>query len=239
MNDLKDHLIVALDFPGLSSAVAMASQVGSHVGMLKVGLELFNSAGPAAIDAMTAQGAKVFYDCKLYDIPNTVAGAARAISRLGVTMLNVHALGGKTMMRTAREAAQAGAAEAGAPPPLVIGVTIVTSLSDQEVREELGLPAGAGGAALDLAQRAQEAGLDGVVTSVHEVAAIKRACGREFLTVVPGIRPAGAAVGDQRRVATPRVALAAGADYLVIGRPITRAEDPRAAVAAIIEEMRG
>jgi orotidine-5'-phosphate decarboxylase len=187
--------------------------------------------------ALRERGARIFYDSKFHDIPNTVAGAAAAAARLGVSMFNVHALGGVAMMAAARAAAAEAARGAGLPAPLVIAVTIVTSLGDREVREELGIPSTAGEAALRLAQLAKEAGLDGVVASVHEVPAIKRVCGTHFLTVTPGIRPAGAAVGDQSRVATPREAVAAGADLLVIGRPITRADDPTAALEMVLEEM--
>ena len=239
MIDPKDRIIVALDYPELAPALRMAELVGSRVGMLKVGLELFNSAGPAAITAIREHGARVFYDAKLYDIPNTVAGAAAAVARMGVAMFNVHALGGVAMMAAARQGADAGARAAGFRPPLVIAVTIVTSLGDREVREELGIPSTAGEAGLRLAQLAKEAGLDGVVASVHEVAAIKRSCGRDFLVITPGIRPSWAAAGDHARVATPREALEAGADYLVIGRPITRADDPQAALEAILGEMSG
>jgi orotidine-5'-phosphate decarboxylase len=233
----KDRLIVALDYPELAPALALGRRIASHAGMLKVGLELFNAAGPSAIAELRALGVGIFYDAKLYDIPNTVAGAAAAAGRLGLSMINVHALGGVAMMRAAKEGAARGAAEAGLPPPLVIGVTIVTSLGDREVREELGIPETAAAAAQRLAVRAKEAGLDGVVCSVGEVQDIKRRCGTNFVTVTPGIRPAGAAVGDQARVATPAEARAAGADYLVVGRPVTRAADPERAIAEILTEM--
>ena len=237
MNQPKDRLIVALDYPDLAPALALAELIAPQVGMLKVGLELFNSAGPPAIAALRERGARLFYDGKFYDIPNTVAGAAAAAARLGVTMFNVHALGGLKMMTTAREAAHRAAEEAGLPAPLVIGVTILTSLDDEEVQRELGLSETASAAALRLAELAKRAGLDGVVASVHEVPDIKRLCGDDFLTVTPGIRPAGAAAGDQARVATPREALQAGADYLVIGRPVTQSEDPQQALAEIVQEM--
>ena len=233
----KDRIIIALDYPDLAPAREMARQVGPSVGLLKVGLELFNSAGPEAIAEVRALGAGVFYDAKLYDIPNTVAGAAAAAGRLGVSMLNVHALGGTAMMAAAKEAAARGARERGHPTPLVIGVTIVTSLGDREVREELGLRESAREAALRLACLAKEAGLDGAVCSVHDVAEIKRMGGPGFVTVTPGIRPVSSERGDQSRVATPAQAVEAGADYLVIGRPVTRAADPRRAVAEILTEM--
>lgn len=239
MEDRASPLIIALDYPELGPALAMAQRLAGRVGMLKVGLELFSSAGPRAISALRDLGARVFYDAKLHDIPNTVAGAAAAAGRMGVAMLNVHALGGRAMMQAAKEAAARGAAEAGLPAPLVVGVTIVTSLGDEEVQNELGLRDSARDAVLRLACLAQEAGLDGVVASVHEVRQIKQTCGAGFLAVTPGIRPAWAQLGDQARAATPREAALAGSDYLVVGRPVTRAEDPEEAIAAILQEMRG
>jgi orotidine-5'-phosphate decarboxylase len=233
----KDRLIIALDYPELAPAREMAELLGPDVGLLKVGLELFNSAGPCAITEIREMGAGVFYDAKLYDIPNTVAGAAAAAARLGLAMLNCHALGGMAMLHAAKQGAEQGAREAGFPAPLVIAVTIITSLGDQEVQAELGLHESARTAALRLARLAKEAGLDGVVCAVPEVQEIKRMCGTGFVTVTPGIRPVWAARGDQARVATPAEALAAGTDYLVIGRPVTRAEDPRQAVAEILTEM--
>lgn len=237
MKDASSRLIIALDFPELPPALALAERIGPQVGLLKVGLELFNSAGPPAIAALRERGARIFYDSKFCDIPNTVAGAAAAAARMGVTMFNVHALGGLKMMAAAREAAHRAAEDAGLPAPLVIAVTILTSLDDQQVQRDLGLPETASEAAVRLAALAQKAGLDGVVASVHEVPQIKRLCGDDFLTVTPGIRPAWAATGDQARVATPREALQAGSDYLVIGRPVTQSEDPQQAVSRIIREM--
>ena len=232
-------MIIALDYPALPPALEMARRLVGQVGMFKVGLELFNSAGPQVMGELRALGARVFYDAKFYDIPNTVAGAAAAAGRIGVSMVNVHALGGKAMMEAAKEAAAQGAVAAGFPAPLVIAVTVVTSLGDRELREEIGIPQPASEAALRLALLAKEAGLDGVVASVAEVREIKRVCGKDFVTVTPGIRPAGAERGDQVRVATPRQAAVAGSDYLVIGRPVTRAADPVEAVAAIVTEMSG
>jgi len=237
MDDLRSRLIIALDFSELQPALHLAEQIGPQVGMLKVGLELFNSVGPRAITSLRELGARIFYDAKLHDIPNTVAGAAAVVVRLGVSMFNVHALGGRAMMQAAKEAAQRAAADAGFPTPLIIAVTILTSLDDRDLREDLGLPESPRQAILRLSSLAREAGLDGVVCSVHEVPDIKRTCGKDFLTVTPGIRPAWAAPGDQARIATPKQALAAGADYLVIGRPITRAPDPAQALTKMLEEM--
>lgn len=232
-----DRLIIALDYADLAPALDMADRIGDRVGMLKVGLELFNSAGPRAIEALRERGARVFYDCKFYDIPNTVAGAAAAAARMGVSMLNVHALGGRAMMEAAKEGALRGAREAGVDPPAVIAVTVVTSLGDREVRDELGLADAGDRAVLRLSLLAKEAGLDGVVAAVREAPEIKRLCGTEFLVVTPGIRPKWATVGDQARAAAPSEALVAGADYLVIGRPVTRADDPQDALARIVSEL--
>ncbi len=239
MEDPGARLIIALDFAELPPALALAKRIGPRVGMVKAGLELFNSAGPEAITSLRELGFRVFYDSKFHDIPNTVAGAAAAAGRLGVTMLNVHALGGRAMMEAARDGACRGASEAGFSRPLVIAVTILTSLQESDLREEVGLPESPREAARRLAVVAREAGLDGVVCSAAEVQDIKHTCGREFLAVTPGIRPKWAPVGDQARLATPEQALAAGADYLVIGRPITRAADPAEALARMLEEMSG
>jgi len=237
MGEPSNRLIIALDYPSLAPALDMADRVGDRVGMLKVGLELFNSAGPRAIEALRERGARVFYDSKFCDIPNTVAGAAAAAARMGVSMLNVHTLGGRAMMAAAKEGALRGAQEAGVPAPAVIGVTILTSLGDREVQDELGLTDVGRHAVLRLALLAQEAGLDGVVAAAREVPDIKRLCGTNFLTVTPGVRPTWAAAGDQSRTATPSEALAAGADYLVVGRPVTRAHDPEQALARIASEL--
>lgn len=237
MDSAANRLIVALDDPDLTWALEMADRVGGRAGMLKVGLELFNSAGPAAIHALRERGARVFYDSKLCDIPNTVAGAAAAIARMGAAMLNVHALGGRAMMAAAKQGAARGAGEAGLETPFVVAVTILTSLDEADLRDQLGMSEAPLEAAKRLAALAREAGLDGVVASAREVAEIKRVCGKDFLTVTPGIRPSWASAGDQARVATPREAIAAGADYLVVGRPITRAEDPLAALERVVDEM--
>ena len=237
MGEPSNRLIIALDYPSLAPALDMADRIGDRVGMLKVGLELFNSAGPRAIEALRERGARVFYDSKFCDIPNTVAGAAAAAARMGVSMLNVHTLGGRAMMAAAKEGALRGAQEAGVPAPTVIGVTILTSLGDREVQDELGLTDMGRQAVLRLALLAQEAGLDGVVAAAREVPDIKRLCGTDFVIVTPGVRPTWAAAGDQSRVATPSEALAAGAYYPVVGRPITRAQDPEQALARIASEL--
>ena len=225
-------LIVALDYPDADSALAMARALQPLAPWMKVGLELLMHAGPGIVAELTAMGLPVFLDGKFHDIPNTVAGAVRGAAASGARILNVHASGGLRMMQAARQAA-----EAIIPRPLVIGVTVLTSLSAEELREEAGFARPMEEQVLALARLAKQAGLDGVVASVAECAAIKAACGTDFVVITPGIRPA-AVDDDQRRVATPRDAIAAGADFLVVGRPITQAPDPAAACAAIMREIR-
>jgi orotidine-5'-phosphate decarboxylase len=199
--------------------------------MFKVGSQLFTAAGPEFVRALTGQGHKVFLDLKFHDIPNTVARAVSEAVRLGVSLLDVHALGGRAMLEAA----------AGALPAMgtrLLAVTILTS-HDEGSLGEIGVPGQLGDSVRRLSMLAREARLDGVVASPHEIGLIREACGADFLIVVPGIRPAGALAHDQARAATPAAALAAGADYLVVGRPITDASDPTAAAAAIVGEMEG
>lgn len=232
-----ERLIVALDVPGREEARHLARILRPAGVRFKVGLELFTAAGPALVRELSELGVGVFLDLKFHDIPNTAAGAARAAARLGVWMFNVHAAGGAEMMRRAREAADEGAAAAGRRRPLVIAVTVLTSLDARALRDEVGVSRDPAAQVAFWAERARAAGLDGVVCSPREVAVVKAACGADFLTVAPGVRPAGAASGDQRRVATPAGAVAAGADYLVVGRPVTADPDPLAAARRIAEEM--
>jgi orotidine-5'-phosphate decarboxylase len=232
--DVRRSILIPLDFADADTAAAMATQLAGRVGGFKVGLELFNVAGPAIFERLRPLGGQLFYDCKLHDIPNTVAGASRAIGRMGVKMFNVHALGGREMMRAAREAVD----DRGDKRPLVLGVTILTSINEEMLRG-LGVERSLSEEVIHLARETQAAGLDGVVASPHEVAAIKQACGASFVVVTPGIRPAGSGVQDQKRVATPAQALAAGADYLVIGRAVTQSDHPAAAVDDIVKEVVG
>lgn len=235
----KEKIIVALDVPNLSAGEELVRRLLPHVGMFKVGLELYTAAGPAAIHMIKEHGGKVFADLKLHDIPNTVAGAARALVRLGVDMLNVHAAGGRKMLCTAAAAVREEATALGRPAPLLIAVTVLTSLDGDALRNEVGIEREVEDQVVRWARLTQEAGLDGVVASPREIQAIRRACGPDFLIVTPGVRPAGADPGDQSRIMTPREALRQGASYLVIGRPITAAPDPAAAARAIGEEMEG
>ena len=224
-------VFVALDTPDLSRALELAAAVKGHVGGLKVGLEFITAQGPEGIGRIVALGLPVFADVKFHDIPNTVAGAARAIGGLGVEIFNVHASGGAAMMRAA-------AAEAAKfhPRPKVIGVTVLTSMADTDL-ESVGQPVPASAQVTRLARLAKASGLDGVVCSPQEIGLVRDACGPDFLIVTPGVRPAGADLADQRRVLTPAEAVRAGADILVIGRPITGAADPAAAARAIADEI--
>ncbi len=235
----KSKILLPLDFPSADTALAIAAQTQNEVAGFKIGLELVNAAGFdifARLQDQLGQETRIFYDCKFHDIPNTVAGAVRAAARRGVWMLNIHAGGGGEMMRAACGAALEGAAAAGVPHPLVIAVTVLTSTSAQVLQTELGVSQPLDHYVVHLARLAQESGCDGVVASPLEIEAIRAACGPDFLVVTPGVRPVGAALGDQKRVMTPAEAVRAGADYLVVGRPITAAADPAAAARAINSE---
>ena len=227
------RIIVALDFSEAKSALDLAQRLDPALCKVKVGNELFTAAGPALVEVLVQRGFGVFLDLKYHDIPNTVASACRAAARLGVWMLNVHALGGRAMMRAAREAL---ATHADA--PKLIAVTVLTSLDEADFAD-VGLEGNTEGAVLRLARLAQECAMDGVVCSAREASALRSACGDNFCLVTPGIRPADVASDDQQRVATPRAALESGANYLVIGRPITRAPDPAAALALINRDIAG
>lgn len=212
--------------------MSLARRLQGAAGLLKVGSQLFTAEGPRAIDRLAGFGFEIFLDLKFHDIPNTVAGAVSVAADLrAVTMLTLHASGGLAMMRAARQALTGKKNK-----PALLGVTLLTSLDSASVKE-IGFEDTPAARVLSLAKLAKEAGLDGVVASAHEAGAIRRACGPEFLIVVPGVRPASAEVNDQSRVATPADAIRAGASYLVVGRPITAAPDPRAAAIAIAKEV--
>lgn len=212
--------------------MSLARQLQGAAGLLKVGSQLFTAEGPRAIDRLAGFGFEIFLDLKFHDIPNTVTGAVSAAADLrAVTMLTLHASGGLAMMRAARQALTGKKNK-----PALLGVTLLTSLDSASVKE-IGFADTPATTVLSLAKLAKEAGLDGVVASAQEACAIRRACGPEFLIVVPGVRPAAAEVNDQSRVATPADAIRAGASYLVVGRPITAAPDPRAAAIAIAKEI--
>lgn len=229
----KPKLIVALDVPALGQAQKLVETLSPVVEYFKIGKELFTSEGPAVVKMAHDHGAKVFLDLKFLDIPNTVAGAVRSAAKLGVWMVNVHASGGAAMMQEAAKAAAAAPK-----PPIVIGVTVLTSMNEESLRE-IGVNAAVGEQVVRLARLAKTSGLGGVVASAQEATMLRRSFGKDFMIVTPGVRPAGADADDQKRVLTPKAAIAAGADCLVVGRPITESPDPRAAAEAILKEMKG
>ncbi len=230
------RLVVALDASDEGAILGLARLLRGRVGMMKVGLEAFTTAGPSLVAALRDEGMPVFLDLKLHDIPNTVERAAANCARLGVSLLTVHAAGGPAMLEAAVAGARAGAGTGAT--PRVLAVTVLTSLDDGTLAA-LGMPGGAGERVSSWAALAQSAGCDGVVCSPREAARLRRERGEGFVLLTPGIRPAGGAVGDQRRVAAPRDAVEAGSDYLVIGRPITAVPDPASAADAIVAEMCG
>lgn len=227
---MRSRLALALDLPDAESALAFAARLRGEVEIVKVGLELFTAAGPELVRRLAGDGWDVFLDLKIHDIPATAERTTAAAAQLGVAMLTLHTPGGTAMLQGAMRGRGAAAR------PALLGVTVLTSLDGAALAA-----IGAAGSPAELVRRrtqlAQQAGIDGVICSVHEAAAVKAACGAGFLAVTPGIRPAGAAHGDQARVATPAQAVAAGADVLVVGRPILAAADPLAAARAIRREM--
>jgi len=229
-------ILVALDVDTAAEARQLADRLRGVVGGFKIGKQLFTSEGPSIVKDLVARNDRVFLDLKYHDIPNTVAGAVRAATRHGVWMLNVHASGGLDMMKAARSAADEESVKTGRPAPLLIGVTVLTSLTDANLGD-IGVGGSAETQVRRLAALAKKAGLDGVVASAREIAIIREACGRDFLIVTPGIRGSGDAKGDQARTMGAAEAIEAGANYLVVGRPITAAADPRAAAERLASEI--
>lgn len=227
-----DRILVSLDTTDVEWAADLAARLKGRVGGIKLGKEFFTANGPQGIRQVAAGGQPLFLDLKFHDIPKTVAGAVLSANRLGPFILNVHAAGGRAMM----EAAVKANAEAGEARPMLLAVTVLTSLSDGDL-DDIGVPAAAGDQVVRLARLAQECGMDGVVCSPKEITLIRKACGGDFRLVVPGIRPVWSSADDQKRIAAPAQAVARGADHLVIGRPITGADDPVAAAARIGEEL--
>ena len=237
---MADHspnpVLCALDTKDQDRAQSLARALRGTIGGLKVGLEYFSATGLDGMKAISGIGMPVFLDLKLHDIPNTVAHAVEALVPLQPFMMTIHTAGGSAMMRAAADAARDAARKLSIPRPLMVGVTVLTSLDGHDLHE-MGIDASPADQVRRMAALAQEAGLDGVVCSPHEIAKLRNDCGSSFTLVVPGIRPAGASLGDQKRVMTPAQALAAGATHLVIGRPITEASDPRAAAETIAREL--
>lgn len=244
----KDRILAALDTTDVETAQNLSRQLQGHVGAVKLGLEFFNAQGPQGVQAVThgdpdatprgqaTPTQPFFLDLKFHDIPNTVAGAVRAVTPLNPKIINVHAAAGPAAMKAALDAAKFAAEPLGIVRPMVIAVTVLTSMDDDDLTA-VGQATPARDQVVRLARLTQECGLDGVVCSAHEIAAIRAACGPDFKLIVPGIRPAGSAKGDQKRTMTPREAVDAGADYLVIGRPITQADDPAQAARDIAASL--
>lgn len=231
-------LIVALDKDSLAEALEVVDAAGDSVEWYKIGSQLFCKEGPAAVKAVKDKGKKVFLDLKFHDIPNTVANAVANSVRMGVDMVNVHASGGEEMMMRSVEAAKEAAVSGEL--PLVIAVTVLTSMNEAGLNQVLNVdtPRPPAAQVEHLAKLAKQSGMAGVVCSAHEIDIIRNACGKDFVLIVPGIRPAGSAVGDQKRVMTPAEAAAKGADFIVVGRPVLNAPDPAAAAKAINKELR-
>ncbi len=236
-NNTKDRIIVALDLDSEEKAIALVNQLRGKVGMFKIGSQLFTACGPSLVKKIISQGEKVFLDLKFHDIPNTVSSAAVEAARMGVSMLNLHAVGGLEMMRkTVTDINQYCKIE-GKKKPTILAVTILTSIN-QAMLDSLGFRVAISEQVIKLAQLAKQARCNGVVCSAHEVLLLRQNLGQDFILVTPGIRPSWSATNDQKRINTPAEALAKGADYLVIGRPITKAENPIEAVAKIITEIK-
>ena len=225
-----ERLIVALDLPTADDALRLVDRLAGRVGFFKVGSQLFTAAGPDIVRALVARNQRVFLDLKYHDIPNTVAAAVKSAAGLGVSLLTLHGLGGRAMLEAAASARPDG-------PLRLLAVTVLTS-HDEASLADIGLAGPLTDSVRRLARLARDAGIDGVVASPLEARLLREACGEGFLIVTPGVRPAGAQAGDQSRLATPAGALSAGADYLVVGRPVIEAPDPAAAVAAIVQDMK-
>jgi len=234
----REKIVLALDVNTQQEALALVKGLSDYVGVFKVGMQLFSSAGPDIVKCINDMGGRVFVDLKFHDIPNTVAAAGRVMTRMNCYMFNVHAAGGREMMRKVTAEVREEADRLGVEAPLVLAVTVLTSISQSELEKEMFI------SGIDLkdlvvkwALIARESGISGVVCSPHEIAAIRKACGPDFKIVTPGIRPAWAQENDQKRITTPRQALEMGADFIVIGRPITGADNPRQAAEKIVKEL--
>ncbi len=232
MLDSRDRLIVALDLPSAASARHIVNAIGEAVTTYKIGKQLFTAEGPGIVRDLVSSGRKVFLDLKFHDIPNTVAAAVRSAAELGVSMLTVHAAGGSKMLRAAVEAAGSSAAK-----PMILAVTVLTSMSDSDLHE-IGVSGEVLEQVLRLGSLARSAGCQGLVASAHEARQLRRELGEDFEIVTPGVRPAGSAAGDQARVATPAEAIQAGATRIVVGRPIVESTDPAAIATGVLKHIR-
>jgi orotidine-5'-phosphate decarboxylase len=233
-----DRFVLALDVDNDQEALGIVSELKGSVGMFKVGHQLFTAYGPDIVRRIIGMGGRVFLDLKYHDIPNTVAKASAEAVKLGVSIFNVHALGGLDMMKASAESAKEAAQKFGLPSPIVLAVTILTSMDEKNLRKELKITRSLQREVSHLARLAQRAGMHGVVASPQEIKMLRRAVRGQFVILTPGVRPDWAGKDDQKRVMTPREAVAAGADYLVVGRPVLKAADRQAAVEKILEEIR-
>ncbi|MCX5678930.1 MAG: orotidine-5'-phosphate decarboxylase [Candidatus Omnitrophica bacterium] len=234
--DPKEKLIIALDVDTKEKALSLVDMLKSDVKFFKIGLELFSSCGPSIVGDVSRKSCRIFLDLKYHDIPNTVSKSAVSVTKLGVFMLNLHALGGYEMMKKAASAVRQEADRLKITRPKVIAVTILTSM-DETALKKAGINDTMDAAVLRLAKLAKEAGLDGVVASPSEIKLLREGLGKDFLIVTPGVRPEWAAAGDQKRIATPAQAIRDGASFIVVGRPVTEAKDPREAARKILKEM--
>lgn len=235
--DPKDRIVLALDVDSAEAALALVEELRESVGLFKVGHQLFTAYGPDIVRSIISRGGKVFLDLKYHDIPNTVAKASVEAVRLGVSMFNVHALGGFDMMKAAADAAREAALHLNAEPPILLAVTILTSMDETGLRRELKISRSLPRAVVHYAKLAQRAGLDGVVASPQEIKLLRRSIRGEWVVLTPGVRPAWAAQDDQKRVLSPGEAVRAGADFIVVGRPVLKAADRRDAVTKIVQEI--
>ena len=235
----KERLVLALDVDDFKKAEELVSKLSDCVGVFKVGSQLFTAEGTKVINMVNERGGKVFLDLKFHDIPNTVARAAEVATKLGVYIFNVHTSGGYEMMEAASEASKKISLALGVRKPLILGVTLLTSINQEILEKEIGVKKKLEEQVVHLAKLAKAAGLDGVVASSWEIKEIRKTCGEDFVILTPGIRPAGKSSDDQKRIMTPREAIKLGADFLVIGRPIRNASNPVEAAKEILREMEG
>ncbi|HCL90386.1 MAG TPA: orotidine-5'-phosphate decarboxylase [Candidatus Atribacteria bacterium] len=235
----KERLVLALDVDDFKKAEELVGKLSDYVGVFKIGSQLFTAEGAKVVNMVNKRGGKVFLDLKFHDIPNTVARAAEVATKLGVYIFNVHASGGYEMMKAAAEASKKISLTLGIRKPLILGVTLLTSINQEILEKEIGIKKRIEEQVVYLAKLAKTAGLDGVVASSWEIKEIRKACGENFVILTPGIRPAGKSSDDQKRVMTPREAIKLGADFLVIGRPIRNASNPVEAAKEILREMEG
>ena len=233
----QNQLIVALDVENLAAANQLVTMLSDDVKWFKIGKQLFTSVGPAAVELLHDAKKNVFLDLKFHDIPNTVAGAVGSATKIGANIINMHASGGLEMMRAATEVAEKQAFELGIPKPTLLGVTILTSVDETDFQYDFGTQRRLEDQVTYLAELSQKAGLDGVVASPLEIGLIRRVCGDDFVILTPGVRPVWADSNDQQRVMTPAEAIDAGADYIVVGRPITASDNPREAATRILQEI--